>query len=101
MSRATLGTSRLRASFPGIPPRVSRYEIASAEPLGSDYQVEVRYFVRDEHFTVRSRWRQEESGWLAVHAERLWSEGESRPGLLSRLAGSVLRRLAGLRGGRR
>jgi hypothetical protein len=32
-----------------------------------------------------------------VHAERLWSEGDKRPGFLSRVAGSVLRRLAALR----
>jgi len=87
----------LRASFPGIPPRVSGYDIDGAEQTGSDYVVSVRYFVRDDSFVVRSRWHREADGWMVVHAERLWSEGEKRPGLLSRLAGSLLRGLSGLR----
>ena len=87
----------LRASFPGVPPRVSRFEIGTTEDGGSEYVVDVRYFVRDDPFIVRSRWRKEEAGWMVAHAERLWEEGEARPGLLSRLAGSVLRSLARLR----
>jgi hypothetical protein len=89
----------LRASFPGVPPRVSRFEIGTTEGGGSEYVVDLRYFVRDDPFVVRSRWRKEEAGWMVVHAERLWEEGEARPGLLSRLAGSVLRSLARLRRG--
>jgi hypothetical protein len=53
--------------------------------------------MRDDEFVVRSRWRKENGGWMVAHAERLWSEGEKRPGLVSRIAGSVLRTLAGLR----
>jgi hypothetical protein len=87
----------LRASFPGVPPRVSRFEIGSAEGGGAEYVVNIRYFMRDDEFIVRSRWRKENGGWMVAHAERLWSEGEKRPGLLSRIAGSVLRTLAGLR----
>jgi hypothetical protein len=75
----------LRASFPGIPPRVNRYEIASTQGGGNDYTVEVRYFERDASFIVRSRWRKQDSGWMVVHAERLWAEGDRRPGFLSRL----------------
>lgn len=87
----------LRASFPGVPPRVSGYEIASVSGGGSDYTVEVRYSVRDTGFVVRSRWRRMDDGWSVVHAERLWEEGEGRPGLFSRLFASVLRPLARLR----
>ena len=84
----------LRASFPGIPPRVSRYDIASTAGGNSDYTVDVRYYIRDESFIVRSKWRKSSDEWGVVHAERLWSEGESRPGFISRLVGSVLGRLA-------
>lgn len=87
----------LRASFPGVPPRVSGYEIASVSGSGSEYTVEVRYSVRDAGFIVRSRWRRTDAGWSVIHAERLWEEGESRPGLLSRLAASVLGPLVRLR----
>ena len=88
----------LRASFPGIPPRVSRYEIASADEVGSDFVINVGYFEREEPFIVQSRWRkQADNGWMVVHAERIWKAGEKRPGPLSKLAGSVLRSLAGLR----
>ena len=87
----------LRASFPGVPPRVSRFEVGSTEGGGGEYVVNIRYFMRDDEFIVRSRWRKENGGWMVAHAERLWSEGEKRPGLLSRIAGSVLRSLAGLR----
>jgi len=83
----------LRASFPGLPPRVSRYEIDRVEG-GSDYTVDVRYFVRNDSFVVRSKWRRVEGGWKVVHAERLWAEGEKRPGLLSRIAGALLAPLA-------
>ncbi len=87
----------LRASFPGVPPRVSGYEIASVSGGGTEYTVEVRYSVRDTGFVVRSRWRRMDDGWSVVYAERLWEEGEGRPGLLSRLAASLLRPLARLR----
>ncbi len=87
----------LRASFPGIPPRVSRYEIESLAARGGEYQCAVRYFARDDSFVVRSRWRLHAGGWMVAHAERLWTEGERRPGPLSRLAGSALRWLRGLR----
>jgi len=88
----------LRASFPGIPPRVSGYEIASVSGGNSDYTVEVRYAVRNaEAFVVRSRWRKTDGQWGVVHAERLWGEGEKRPGILSKLAATLLRPLARLR----
>lgn len=80
----------LRASFPGIPPRVNRFEIASAEGGGSEYAVEVRYFERDTPFIVRSRWKKQDSGWKVVHAERLWAAGDKRPGFLSKLIATVL-----------
>jgi hypothetical protein len=87
----------LRASFPGIPPRVSRYEIATVSEGGGEYTVDVKYFERDEPFVVRSKWRKTGDAWMVAHAERLWAEGEKRPGFLSRLAATVLRPLAGLR----
>lgn len=87
----------LRASFSGIPPRVNRYDVASVEELGSDFVVDVRYYSRDDPFVVRSRWARQGEAWMVVHAERLWSEGDKRPGFFSRLAGSVLRRLSSLR----
>ncbi len=87
----------LRASFPGVPPRVSKFEIASQEARGSEFSFDVRYFVRDESFIVRSRWKLEDGAWMVVHAERLWAEGDRRPGPLSRLAGSILGVLARLR----
>jgi hypothetical protein len=87
----------LRASFPGVPPRVSRYEIAETSGSGSEYEVHVRYFVRDDPFVVRSEWKQEGDGWMVAFAERLWDENEKRPGPLNRMAGSVLRWLASLR----
>jgi hypothetical protein len=80
----------LRASFRGMPPRVNRYEISDVSEGGGDYAVEVRYFSRDESFVVRSRWHRENNAWMVVHAERLWAEGEKRPGRLSRLAASTL-----------
>ena len=80
----------LRSSFPGLPPRVSGYEIASVSGNGSDYTIDVRYKVRDAGFIVRSRWRRDDGQWGVVHAERLWSEGEARPGLLSRIVASIL-----------
>jgi hypothetical protein len=88
----------LRSSFPGIPPRVNRFEIDVAESSGSDYSVDVRYSSRDDSFVVRSRWRQQCEGWLVVHAERLWAEGDKRPGPLSRLAAKMLGPLARRRG---
>jgi hypothetical protein len=80
----------LRSSFPGIPPRVSGYDIVSASGGGSDYTVEVQYRVRDAGFVVRSRWRRNDGEWGVVHAERLWGEDEGRPGLLSRVAATLL-----------
>jgi hypothetical protein len=82
----------LRASFPGMPPRVGRYEIDKTESPGGDYVVNVRYFVRDDSFVVRSRWHQENETWIVTHAERLWDEGEKRPGVLSRIAATLLAR---------
>ena len=87
----------LRASFPGLPPRVAAYEIEKHEPRGADHVFDVRYSARADTFVVRSRWRKLEGGWMVVHAERLWTEGEKRPGIVSRLLGSVLRTLVGLR----
>ena len=87
----------LRASFPGLPPRVGAYEIEKHEPRGADYVFDVRYSTRAETFVVRSRWRRLDGGWMVVHAERLWTEGQKRPGIVSRLMGSVVRMLAGLR----
>jgi hypothetical protein len=86
----------LRASFPGIPPRVGRYEIATASESGGDYTVDVQYFERDVPFVVRSKWQKAGESWMVVHAERLWAEGEKRPGFLSRMAATVLRPLARL-----
>ena len=80
----------LRSSFPGIPPRVNRHEIDAVEGGGSEYAVDVRYFSRDDSFVVRSRWRKRGEGWLVVHAERLWAEGDKRPSVLSRLAAKIL-----------
>lgn len=84
----------LRASFPGIPPRVNRYEIASAESMGGDYAVNIRYFERDTPFIVQSRWSKQGQGWMVVHAERLWAEGDKRPSALSRLAAKLLGSIA-------
>lgn len=80
----------LRASFPGIPPRVNAYEIASTDGSGGEYAVEIRYSARDDSFIVRSRWRKQGAGWMVVHAERLWAEGDKRPSFLSRLAAKFL-----------
>jgi hypothetical protein len=87
----------LRASFPGLPPRVAAYEIEKHEPRGADHVFDIRYSARADTFVVRSRWRKLEGGWMVVHAERLWTEGQKRPGVVSRLLGSVLRALLGLR----
>ena len=87
----------LRASFSGIPPRVGGYEIEKHEPRGSDHIIDVRYSAADHSFVIRCRWRELENGWMAVHAERLWEEGDKRPGILSRFAAAVLRPLAALR----
>lgn len=84
----------LRASFPGLPPRVTALEIEKHEPRGADFIFDVRYSARDQSFVVRSRWRELSEGWRVVHAERLWAEGERRPGLLARLLASLLRALA-------
>ena len=87
----------LRASFPGLPPRVAAYEIEKHEPRGADHVFDVRYSARGERFVVRSRWRKLDGGWMVVHAERLWAEGQKRPGIVSRVLGSLLRALSGLR----
>ena len=87
----------LRASYSGIPPRVNRFDIYSSEELGGEFTVDVRYYARDNPFIVRSRWARRNNSWMVVHAERLYGEGDTRPGFLSKLAGSVLRRLASLR----
>ena len=87
----------LRASFPGVPPRVSRYEVGDTEGSGSEYTVYIRYFVRDDPFIVRSTWKKDGGSWMVAVAERLWDEGETRPGPLNKLAGSVIRWVAGLR----
>lgn len=83
----------LRASFPGVPPRVARFEIHPGDAIGADHLVDVRYFTRTDSFIVRSRWHKEKEGWMVLHAERLWAEGDPRPGPLSRLVASVLARL--------
>jgi len=81
----------LRASFPGLPPRVSAYEIIAREARRGDFDFDIRYTARAESFVVRSRWRELPEGWRVVHAERLWAEGQKRPGVVSRLLASVLR----------
>jgi hypothetical protein len=91
----------LRASFQGMPPRVSHYNIESITELGADWVADVRYFMRDQSFIVRSRWGQKDGGWMVLHAERLWEEGQKRPGFFSRLAASILGPLARLRRSRK
>ncbi len=87
----------LRASFSGLPPRVSDFNIAGREPRGDDFVFEIRYSAPGQSFIVRSRWRNLEEGWRVIHAERLWAEGEKRPGIISRILGSLLRALSRLR----
>lgn len=87
----------LRASFPGIPPRVSAFEVASADQSGGDYTVDIRYSNREASFIVRSKWRKLDAGWMVAHAERIWAEGDKRPGFVSKVVGGVVRTLAGLR----
>jgi hypothetical protein len=89
----------LRASFPGIPPRVNRFEIDAATESGGDYTVNIRYFSRDESFVVRSRWHSAGEGWAVMRAERIWAEGDKKPGILSRLAAKVLGPIARRRRG--
>jgi len=90
----------LRASFPGIPPRVQQFEIVAQKPRGADYLFDVRYSARDHSFVVRSRWRKLDEGWMVIHAERLWKEGEAQPGIFSRLLAFIFGLLA-VRGRRR
>jgi len=90
-------TDSLRASAKGMPPRVNRFEVDAVEGGGDGYTINVRYFQRDESFVVRSRWRQRDDAWMVVHAERLWREGEARPGLVSRVLAKVLGPIARLR----
>src|SRR3990170_2111771 len=59
----------LRASFPGLPPRVAAPEIEKRVPQGADHVFDIRYSARDESFVVRSRWRKQDDGWMVVHAE--------------------------------
>ena len=88
----------LRASFPGMPPRVNQFEIASTESSGGEHTVDVRYSARGiDPFVVRSRWRMESGAWRVVHAERIWGENDKRPGFFSQLAAKLLRPLASLR----
>jgi len=87
----------LRASFPGIPPRVSEYSLGEVADSGGQYEVSVRYSNRAEAFVVRSKWKKLDGGWMVVHAERLWAEGDKRPGPVSRFAGRVLGFFARLR----
>lgn len=82
-----------RASFSGDSPRVASYEIENYDPRGVDHVFDVRYSARDVSFIVRSRWRKLDDGWRVLHAERLRAGGDRRPGLLSRLADSLLRAL--------
>lgn len=85
----------LRASFQGIPPRVSQYTISDVQSTGADYIVEVSYLRREDAFTVRSRWHREGDAWMVIHAERLWMEGEKRrASFFSRLVMAVLGPLA-------
>ena len=81
----------LRGSFQGMPPRVGRLEVDSVVGEGSDFWVDVRYFIRDESFVIRSRWSKRNDAWRVVHAERVWAEGEKGPGLISRLTARALR----------
>ena len=90
-------TDSLRASSKGMPPRVNRFEVAAVEGGGDEYTIDVRYFQGDESFVVRSRWRRRDDGWMVVHAERLWREGEAQPGLISRVLAKVLGPIARLR----
>ncbi len=90
-------TDSLRASAQGMPPRVNRFEVDAVEGGGGKYTIDVRYFQRDESFVVRSRWQRRDDAWMVVHAERLWREGEAKPGLISRVMAKVLGPLARLR----
>ena len=90
-------TDSLRASAKGMPPRVNRFEVDEIESSGDKYTIDVRYFQRDESFVVRSRWQRRDDAWMVVHAERLWREGEARPGVISRVMAKVLAPLARLR----
>jgi hypothetical protein len=90
----------LRASFQGIPPRVGGFDVESVEQSGSEYTVHVRYGSRGDSFVVRSRWQQMDKAWKVVEAERLWAEGDKRPGPLSRLGGRLFRIFGGLGRGR-
>jgi hypothetical protein len=83
----------LRESVKGVPPRVNKFEIDSAEGAGDEFAIDVRYFQRDDSFVIRSRWRRIDGAWMVVHAQRIWREGEAQPGFVSRLVASVLGRL--------
>ena len=74
---------------------------AGSTQLKATLRLSSRWF-EDARLTVRlqprpfpvqwflSRWRKQGADWRVVHAERLWVKGDKRPGLLSRLAASVL-----------
>ena len=85
----------LRASFAGMPPPVTAYEIASQKQEGDEHVVAVRYS-NGSSFVVRSRWRLVDGQWKAVHAERLLGEGEKPPSPLRRLLFRLLLPLAPL-----
>ncbi len=80
----------LRASFPGVPPRVNRFEVDAASETGGDYMVDIRYFARDDSFVVRSRWHKQGEAWQVTRAERIWAEGDKKPGVVSRLVAKLL-----------
>jgi hypothetical protein len=87
----------LRASFQGMPPRVSHYNIESVSESGSDWQADVRYFSREDSFVVRSKWGRKDEAWVVLLAERMWEEGQKRPGFLSKTLAAVLGPLARMR----
>jgi len=94
-------TDTLRASFPGVPPRVAAYEIDGHESRGLDHVFDVRYSARDVSFVVRSRWRKLDGVWMVVHAEPArGGEADNGPDVISRLVGALLRALGRLRRGR-
>jgi len=99
-------TDTLRASFPGVPPRVAAYEIDGHESRGLDHVFDVRYSARDVSFVVRSRWRKLDGVWMVVHAEPAslpgqgGGEADNGPDVISRLVGALLRALGRLRPGR-
>ncbi len=90
-------TDSLRASAKGMPPRVNRFDVGAVAGGGGAYTIDVHYFQRDEFFVVRSRWQRRDDAWMVVHAERMWREGDARPGFISRVLAKVLGPIARLR----